>query len=103
MEADKREIQTLKEQNDIQARNLRDLHNQLKQLQKLNSEQQSDLDDQRKIEKALRFENESLDEYVRSLKNEVGELNYRQKELNEENRRLCTKLNQDIINKAGAY
>ena len=80
-----------------------DLHNQLKKLQKLNSEQQSDLGDQRKIEKALRFENESLDEYVRSLKNEVSELNYRQKELNEENRRLCTKLNQDIINKAGAY
>jgi len=80
-----------------------DLRKSVAQFVKQSHEQQNDLDDQRKAERALRVEKETLEEQARSLKNEVRELNRSSSELEDENRRLNTRLNDEIMNRAGAY
>jgi len=52
-----------------------DLRKSVAQFAKQSHEQQNDLDDQRKAERALRLEKETLEEQARSLKNEIRELN----------------------------
>jgi|TARA_B110001450_G_C17153273_1_gene292125 predicted RNase H-like nuclease (RuvC/YqgF family) len=80
-----------------------DLRKSVAQFAKQSHEQQNDLDDQRKAERALRVEKETLEEQARSLKNEIRELNRSSSELEDENRRLNTRLNDEIMNRAGAY
>lgn len=55
------------------------------------------------MEKQLRLDNSSLDEYVHTLKNEVNDLNFRLKEQAEEMRRLNQKISESIMDKAEAY